>query len=80
MLDLTKDIRDICKRDKTRLDFAWVDQITRASISIMANIAEGFEAQSDVEFATFLGYAKRSSAEVRSLLYYRNDQSYLTKE
>jgi len=77
---LTKIIRNICKQDPTRLDFAWVDQITRACISIMANIAEGFEAQSDVEFATFLGYAKRSASEVRSLLYYGKDQSYLTEE
>lgn len=77
--ELSKMIRDVCKRDLVRKDYGWADQITRASISIMANIAEGFESQTDIEFATFAGYAKRSSAEVRSLLYYGLDQSYVSK-
>ncbi len=75
---LTKSVRLICKREYVMKDFGWVDQISRASLSIMANIAEGFEAQTDKEFAVFLGYAKRSAGEVRSHLFYGKDEEYLT--
>ena len=58
-------------------DWAWADQISRTAISIMANIAEGNDCQSDIEFCKFLGYAKRSAAEVRSHLYYGLDEEYV---
>ncbi|MDA0376118.1 MAG: four helix bundle protein [bacterium] len=77
---LAKMIREICKNECARRDFSWIDQIKRSALSIMANIAEGFEAQSDLEFANFAGYAKRSSAEVRSHLYYGLDAGYLSMQ
>jgi len=61
-------------------DFGLRDQIQRASVSIMANIAEGFDCDSHVEFARFLGIARRSAAEVQSLLYAAKDIGYIEEE
>jgi four helix bundle protein len=59
-------------------DFALRDQIRRAAISVMSNIAEGFDAGYDGEFMRFLGYSFRSAAEVQSQLYAARDQGYLS--
>lgn len=59
-------------------DFGLKDQIRRASVSIMSNIAEGFERDSTNEFCRFLAIAKGSAGEVRTQLYVALDQSYLT--
>lgn len=55
------------------------DQIEGAAISTMANIAEGFDSQSDSEFIKFLIYSRRSASEVQSHLYAALDQEYITK-
>jgi four helix bundle protein len=60
-------------------DFGLRDQMRRAAISIMANIAEGFDCDSKIEFARFLGIARRSAVEVQSLLYAAFDVSYITE-
>ena len=59
-------------------DFGLKDQIRRASVSILSNIAEGFERGNDREFAYFLGVAKGSTGEVRAQLYVALDQGYLS--
>jgi four helix bundle protein len=61
-------------------DFGLRDQIQRAAVSVMANIAEGFDCESHVEFARFLGYARRSVVEVQSLLYIARDVGYVNEE
>ena len=61
-------------------DFSFKDQIQRASISIMNNIAEGFERKSDKELKYFLFIAKGSCGEVRSMLYLAVQFNYITKE
>jgi four helix bundle protein len=53
------------------------DQIQQAAVSIMSNIAEGFEGQGNKEFIRFLFYAKRSSGEVRPQLYIAKDLGYI---
>ncbi len=58
-------------------DFGLRDQIQKAAISTMANIAEGFAANSDREFIRFLGYASRSAIEVQSHLYATLDLEYI---
>ena len=61
-------------------DFGLRDQIRRASVSIMSNIAEGFESRTDIQFINFLGMARASAGEVRSQLYIALDQSYISEE
>jgi len=56
------------------------EQIRRAAVSAMSNIAEGFERRGDVEFARFLSIAKGSAGEVRSQFYVALDQGYTTKQ
>jgi four helix bundle protein len=58
-------------------DFGLRDQIRRASVSVMSNIAEGFERGSQKEFSRFLRMAKGSSGEVRSQLYVALELGYL---
>ena len=61
-------------------DFGLKDQIQRAAVSAMTNIAEGFDNESTVEFARFLGMARRSSVEVQSLLYVALDTHYIKED
>jgi four helix bundle protein len=61
-------------------DFGLRDQIRRASVSVMSNIAEGFESRTDVQFINFLGIARASAGEVRAQLYVALDQAYITEE
>lgn len=77
---LVRSIRTICKQENARRDFSFVDQITRAARSVSANIAEGNDALTIPAFIEFLGYAKRSCAEVRSHLYDALDEHYITQD
>jgi four helix bundle protein len=74
---LTKDIYALTKLGAFARDFGLKDQIQRASVSTMANIAEGFERGGDKEFAQFLSNSKGSCGEVKSHLYVALDQGYI---
>jgi four helix bundle protein len=81
-----------CAREITRLvyqisserafskDFALVNQIRRAAISIMSNIAEGFERNGDKEFVQFLTVSMGFCGEVRAQLYVALDQRYVEED
>ncbi len=58
-------------------DYGLADQIRRAAVSVLSNIAEGFERGSYTEFIQFLYIAKGSCGEVRAQLYIARDQKYL---
>ena len=75
---LTQNIYKTTKREPFSRDFGLRDQIQRASVSSMSNIAEGFDCESKAEFGRFLGIARRSAVEVQSLLYVALDVDYLT--
>jgi four helix bundle protein len=65
---------------KNSKDFGFRDQIQRASVSIMNNIAEGFERGGNKEFRNYLYISKASCAEVRSMLYLALDLEFMTRE
>lgn len=77
---LTRNIYELTRNGLLSKDFGLRDQIQRASVSVMANIAEGFDCDSHKEFARFLGIARRSAVEVQSLLYICLDTGYITQE
>ncbi len=74
---LTADIYQITNQGEFARDFGLRDQIRRASVSIMSNIAEGFERFNPKEFQYFLSIAKSSCGEVRSQLYVALDANYI---
>lgn len=77
---LTQHIYQITQEGRFVRDFGLTSQIQRASVSIMSNIAEGFERYGDGEFHQFLSIAKGSCAELRTQLYIASDIGYLTDE
>jgi four helix bundle protein len=78
--ELVKLVYEVTKHPDFNHDFALRDQIRRAAISVMSNIAEGFGAGTDADFLRFLGYARRSVSETESQLYAALDQSYISSE
>jgi four helix bundle protein len=78
--ELTNKIYAVTDRGTFAEDWVLRDQIRRASISVMSNIAEGFESRARPQFIDFLGTAKASAGEVRSQLYIAHDQGYLDDE
>lgn len=77
---LTKRVYGITKSGEFSKDFGLRDQIRRASVSVMSNIAEGFERGGRSEFHHFLVIAKGSCAELKSQLYVALDAGYIEME
>jgi four helix bundle protein len=77
---LVADIYRDMKNGHGSKDFGFRDQIQRAGVSIMNNIAEGFERSTDNDFARFLDIAKGSCGEVRNMYYAAEDLGYISPE
>ena len=75
--NLTNKIYEITKSASFSKDYGLIDQIRRASVSILSNIAEGFERGTNAEFIHFLFIAKGSCGEVRAQLSIAFDQKYI---
>jgi len=75
--ELARAVYDATTKDRFARDFGLRDQITRAAVSIMSNLAEGFERGTRREFHQYIVIAKASCAEVRSDLYLVHDVGYL---
>lgn len=77
---LAQMVYTVSSKGRFARDFRLRGQIEDAAVSVMANIAEGFDSGSDAEFIRFLGYARRSASEVQSHLYIALDRGYVTEE
>ncbi|MEW6030350.1 MAG: four helix bundle protein [Chloroflexota bacterium] len=73
-------VYELTRKEDFSRDWALRNQIRDAAGSVMHNIAEGFEAGYDPEFARFLKLARRSAGEVQSELYLAMDADYITNE
>jgi len=78
--DLSVSIYRLTGREPFCRDYGLRDQIQRAAVSVMSNIAEGFERYSRPEFRQFLSVARGSVAEVRSQLHLARSLKYVTGE
>jgi four helix bundle protein len=81
-LDIWKNARKVTKQVyqdfRLNRDFGYRDQIQRASVSIMNNIAEGFCRQTKKEMINFCNFAKGSAREVKNMYYIAEDLGYLS--
>jgi len=77
--DVVVEIYRISRHSQLVKDFALKEQIQKAAVSVMSNIAEGFERESRKEFIQFLIIARGSCAEVKSLLYLILELEFIDK-
>jgi four helix bundle protein len=77
--ELTRAVYNCSKVEPFSKDFALRDQMRRAAVSVMSNIAEGFERGGTKEFVQFLGIAKGSAGEVEAQLFVALDQRYISE-
>lgn len=77
--ELARAIHAVTRRGAFSRDFSLKDHTRRAAVSVMGNIAEGFERGGNKVFLHFLGIAKGSCGELRSHLYAALDQEYVTE-
>ena len=78
--ELALKIYSLTRQEKFSRDFELKRQIQRAAGSVMHNIAEGFDSDTNAEFLRFLRYAKRSCSELQSELYMAMDQKYISED
>ena len=77
---LAKGIYTVTAEGAFAKDYGLKDQIRRAAVSVISNVAEGFSRQTDKEFVQFLHIAKGSASEVQSQLYIALDLGYISQE
>lgn len=73
-------IYDLTSKELFRRDFGLKEQIQKAAVSCMSNVAEGFDSDTKQQFVQMLSYTKRSSSEVQSELYVALDRKYISEE
>jgi four helix bundle protein len=78
--EVTKKVYALTNMGEFARDFGLKDQIRRCSVSVMLNIAEGFEREGNKEFINFLSIAKGSCGEARSQLYVALDQNFISSD
>jgi four helix bundle protein len=78
-LELSDLIYSYSNNDKFSKDFGLKDQMRRASVSVVSNIAEGFEREGNNQFIYFLLIAKASAGELRAQLYISRNQNYISQ-
>jgi len=78
--ELAREIYAATNKGAFARDFGLRDQMRRAAVSIVSNIAEGFERDRKTEFIRFLLIAKGSAGELRSQLYIALDQEYISAQ
>ena len=76
---LVKEVYELSNREPFSKDFGLKNQFRRAAVSVMNNISEGFESRTVNGFINYLGLARASCGETRSMLYVALDQNYITK-
>lgn len=79
-MELCDQVYACTNKDKFSRDFGLRDQIRRSAVSVVSNIAEGFERGSKNQFTYFLTIAKGSAGELRTQIYISKNQSYITQE
>ena len=77
---LVNEIYNISRSIHFKKDFSLKDQIIRAAVSIMSNIAEGFDSGTNKSFVRYLNISLGSASEVKSILYVALDQNYITND
>ena len=77
---LTVQVYALSRNGAFAKDYGFCNQIRRAAVSIVSNIAEGFERRSNSQFIQFLDIANGSAGEVRAQLYVALDLGYITRE
>jgi four helix bundle protein len=77
---LSRRVYELTSTGPITRDRSLVDQMRRASVSVMSNIAEGFDSQSNADFVRFLYVAKKSCAEIRAQAFVSLDQDYWSRE
>lgn len=76
---LTNHVYEHTRQEPFSKDFGLRDQIRRAAVSVMSNIAEGFESRTQRVFIDYLGHARGSAGEVRAQLYVARDQEHISE-
>lgn len=75
--DLTNEVYALCRREPLSRDFGLCDQLRRAAVSVMNNVAEGWESYHVAEKIQFYNFARRSCGEVRSMSYVLLDNQFV---
>lgn len=73
-------IYSLTSKDSFKKDFGLKEQLQRAAVSCMSNVAEGFDSDTKQQFIQMLSYAKRSASEVQSELYVALDRKYISEK